>query len=775
MIDVRRTIDCCRGTTGNRWYITSITFALVGLVQQPFSSVIVEAERSAIFGTSNGYDVGGIQPICYRTNILKDPNFVDTDGTNYTAIELLNDGIFGTGSTSSNDNTTTNNIELLTSCYVGTKLQVLPPVDIGSDRLLLTGTPYTFHLHLSADVSQINSDIAIQSLNGKSTIFFRLLLCDAIRHGFCRPIIDTRAVDSTVTRDMTDVGAPPNSTFPNDANRWVYTPNITLKGIKEEDDGLLVFSRWCRWTLRQLKPEQPLFNTTANISMQLPLGIRSGAYFFVGHTVLNFDLPDQNTILRIDVASAIPDNVVEVRDPPNIQTVSNGMKIGLGVAIGIFGTIALGIFIFIFVQRNHAVMKLAQGSFLGAIAGAAFMEIVCTFVFLPTQDIYCKLQGPLIFIPMTFMASCLVGRIWRVYKILAVMNRFARLDKHNKGHGDCIISFLYGLARLPFSCCSNRTPPTAQSRKNFRQAVSANETLSLIVLLTLPQFLFQVIIAAMSTVGLETQLDDTGTIGRIVCSTNDDWVINVGMSYVAAVYALAVVVAWISRSLPSAFNEKVQIFNAAATCTILAFIAIALISISSDPGTHPDIQVFLRSFLSIGVAVCVLFFIVWPKVYRVLNGEKVVMSNYLATELRNASVSITDDHHTGSTPSTRFTSRREKKTSLTSSNNDLFRIYIKKDDPLPASVASKIVESESLLREVTDKFAEGRPLLSKDLTLLQEEIGMLHTELTLIQIDEGTSSLHLTNDEQNDIPRSRDIRSSLETMEEENEKVTFTV
>jgi hypothetical protein len=38
-----------------------------------------------------------------------------------------------------------------------------------------------------------------------------------------------------------------------------------------------------------------------------------------------------------------------------------------------------------------------------------------------------------------------------------------------------------------------------------------------------------------------------------------------------------------------------------------------------------------------------------------------------------------------------------------SSIEDLMRYSLKKDDPLPASVESKILRSESLLKEVTEK------------------------------------------------------------------------
>ena len=473
-------------------------------------------------------------------------------------------------------------------CYNGTGLKVFP-VNVSADRQILTGVSYTFRLELEADVSQIDERIAIQALNGRSTIFFRLLLCDAIKHGFCRPLVDTREIDNGLQRSDTDLGAGENEMFANDTSRWNFNENMTLLGIKS---GLLVFSRWCKWTLRQLTPEVPVFKTSANISLQLPVGIRSGAYFFVGHTVMNFDL--NSTILRVDVASAIPDNVVEVHDPPTIETVTEAMKVGLVVAIGIFGTATLCLLLSVIVWRNHAAMKLAQGGFLALIAGAALMGIVCSIVFLPTRDINCKLQGPLVIVPITLIASCLVGRMWRVYKVLSVMNRFGRLQTHKKqcASGDWLISGLYFLARLPM-CFGMASKKPATTRQSFRQAVSAEETFSLIVLLTLPQIILQVLVAALLDWGLEEQLDETGTIGRVVCSESDDWAFNVGIGYAAVVFMLAVVVAWISRSLPSAFNEKVQVFHAATISTLLAFMTISLISISSDPTTHPDVQVSL--------------------------------------------------------------------------------------------------------------------------------------------------------------------------------------
>jgi 7 transmembrane sweet-taste receptor of 3 GCPR len=220
------------------------------------------------------------------------------------------------------------------------------------------------------------------------------------------------------------------------------------------------------------------------------------------------------------------------------------------------------------------------------------MEIACTFVFLPSQDVFCKLQGPLVFIPMTFVASCLVGRIWRVYKVLSVMNQFARLDSTKKtfGCGDALISALSFLAKLPLRCTSHAKQPVLL-RNSFRQTASAEETACLIGALTLPQVIVQVLASVLVDWKLVTELEPSGNVGREVCGGSGNWVLVVGMAYTAAVYILAVIVAYISRTLPSAFNEKVQIFHASTISTLLAFITISLVSISNDPTTHPDVQV----------------------------------------------------------------------------------------------------------------------------------------------------------------------------------------
>lgn len=129
-----------------------------------------------------------------------------------------------------------------------------------------------------------------------------------------------------------------------------------------------------------------------------------------------------------------------------------------------------------------------------------------------------------------------------------------------------------------------------------------------------------------------------------------------------------------------------------------------------------------------------VFLIVWPKVHRVLSGEKVVMSNYLEG---TSSRSMTRDGsrtNVGMSEMLRESPPKEAKQAKEASKDKAnSRIPLQSDDPLPSSIASKIVCSEQLLREATDKFNEGRPLLSEEISLLQEELGLLCNELSRIE------------------------------------------
>jgi hypothetical protein len=95
---------------------------------------------------------------------------------------------------------------------------------------------------------------------------------------------------------------------------------------------------------------------------------------------------------------------------------------------------------------------------------------------------------------------------------------------------------------------------------------------------------------------LVVDLDDNANIGRLVCSARAaaGWKILGGFGYAGCIFLLAVAVSWNSRSLPSAFNEKDQIFRAATFSAIFASVLVAFEATTNDATDSPDRQVSMR-------------------------------------------------------------------------------------------------------------------------------------------------------------------------------------
>jgi hypothetical protein len=134
-----------------------------------------------------------------------------------------------------------------------------------------------------------------------------------------------------------------------------------------------------------------------------------------------------------------------------------------------------------------------------------------------------------------------------------------------------------------------------------------------------------------------------------------------------------------------------------------------------------------------------LLLIVWPKIYRILSGEKVVMSSYLGAEVRKFSASNTAESPTNPGQSDNLSDSKEKLSvhgieAPKGAGNDKeregivtnrHRISLSKDDPMPSSVATKIVGSESLLREVSDKLYGTLPFIGIFCHLYKSQLSFL--------------------------------------------------
>jgi hypothetical protein len=90
--------------------------------------------RTTVFGTENGYDAGGTDPLVSTSKTNVTDRF--TGGLLSQKGNLLktpNNGLF-----------TGQNTEFTNSCSEGRQILDIEPLDLGPDRLLKTGSNYTF-------------------------------------------------------------------------------------------------------------------------------------------------------------------------------------------------------------------------------------------------------------------------------------------------------------------------------------------------------------------------------------------------------------------------------------------------------------------------------------------------------------------------------------------------------------------------------------------------------------------------------------------------------
>lgn len=551
--------------------------------------LLFETQADPIFGTTNGYDVGGPDPMCWSSQLPPEKN--TTGKTN--DIEQLNELTFNNTFTAES----TELGRLLPECYPGTELS-LRPVSSELSQMII-GEDFTFELILKADLQMIltGSESIEDVIGPKSTIHVRLQLCDALQQGFCNPIRDTRSKDAALTRDQTDLRVTDNQSdpfvYPDGENKWNYNTSDVLFGIPDQTT---ISARWCKWALRPITNNSTVYRAALNITMRLP-EVRQGAYFFVGHAVMNFQVDDD--LKRIDVAQTIPGNVVEVRQAPKILRLTKSMERGLVVVVAILGAMSLVIFAATVYHQKHPVMMISQGPLLSALSFVSTLQIASVYTALPLSDFACRVNGLAVLLPMTLLGSLLVGRMWRMYTALSSVSSLGRLPKDQDhspndsstpswNFNDFILQVLGFFADVQSQCCRN---PGARRNalSGLRRTVTLQQTLSLVFFLVLPQIIYQVTVTTLSERALVIEFDSDQQVGREVCS--ERFAAGTGIALAVLVFGLSLWLATMSRDLPSAFNEKEHIFLVSTIGATLSFVTLSIIGITDEPSSPPDVIV----------------------------------------------------------------------------------------------------------------------------------------------------------------------------------------
>jgi hypothetical protein len=285
--------------------------------------------------------------------------------------------------------------DMINSCPNGTSIQMeLLPESLHGSDLYRTHHSYTYHVKASVDLNVLReaynlTDTAfIESADGMHSVAIRIIFCP-VNGNFCSPFVVER-IKNTLTLGSTIHHEHRNLVMT--ARRAQQNGQQAGAQLKELASNIFII------------PVTNLSETVIDFDVDIDIEVKeAGNYlplasmqFFLGNDTIHGHMPgiDESVAFKIDIASLLPQRSVHYYDPLYIESVNKGIEYLSYAIVGIAGLIQLTLLGFTVRYRKEAVMTLSQGGFLIALQVAGLMATVCSILYNPVSDVYCKLQGP---------------------------------------------------------------------------------------------------------------------------------------------------------------------------------------------------------------------------------------------------------------------------------------------------------------------------------------------------------------------------------------------
>jgi len=399
--------------------------------------------------------------------------------------------------------------------------------------------------------------------------------------------------------------------------------------------------------------------------------------------------------------------------------------------------------------RNHEVMTMAQAGSLGWLSSTSLIVIVFSCTMLPTNDLFCRFNS-LLLIPATIIPSIMVGRLWRVYATLMAASRLGRkrfsnnesrneaqkrlanASQQTEQHLMNLLSFV-ALSRcavckkngITFRCNADRS-----NSMTIRTKTTRWDTIRLVLVLSLPQIVLQVFSVVAYDSHVQLQLAPNGKYASQVCyresSTSYDLVFYTGIILLIMMHFLAFYVACVSRNIPSAFNDRDQIFNSSIINGICSAVFLLVTIISNATLLNPSATAGLYITVMVAIAMITNTCVVLPKIRRVLSGEPVVVTKLLRDMNRYGSVARSDGtatkKHQGDLVA------RSDGTATDNDRHDPPSVRILPKDPIPDAMEKHLHRLKDVIGIITNQCLEGRPI--------EKDQWMAFAEATCIMSDD---------------------------------------
>ena len=376
-------------------------------------------------------------------------------------------------------------------------------------------------------------------------------------------------------------------------------------------------------------------------NVSVPLLVNAPGDYFVIGTVQLYTSINGTTAYRWDISNALDEGegrYIRYQSPPQINEVSDGVLYFSYVAIALASAALAFLIGQTLWNREHQVLKLSQGDFLVVFGMSALVATCCTFLLTPKNDTYCRLQFPVLLIPIQLMYAITIGRLWRIHAVISPL----LLEHLSKGKRGVVAKFVAALTYVSFKVNNMFTVRKSNMRRStmgLKQQISAFQLACVVGLFAFPQVIIQVLALIFQPQTRVIQFNDDESVGRATCSSGVSAaadLVNYGFLVLLLLVVILIVMAHSSRKLPSLFNETHVIYDSAFLSMVLLCLGGAVIALTDSPTASPDVEYLISIVLVLSITLNSGVRIMLPKLKRVWKNEIVIVSKLVTDHHRKA-------------------------------------------------------------------------------------------------------------------------------------------
>lgn len=346
--------------------------------------------------------------------------------------------------------------------------------------------------------------------------------------------------------------------------------------------------------------------------------------------------------LKIDIANLLHSAELSFHEPPQIREVSSAIDLLIAIAVAIACIVQLILLFFTIRYRNEGVMQMSQGNFLILVQIAGLIAASGSILQKPENDLYCRVSSSLTFIPMQLMISIIFGRLLRIVTIMGGLMEWNKPQskKETRRHLRRIPHIVYNSLKTKGTASSSSlssdeeeadtktiVKKVANRTHKLRRKFPATWLWFVIIMVTLPQVVLQIVGAVFYPRELNILLNDDESVGRYRCGTPEENLFSIGpMLYFFLTLVATLYQACKSRNLPALFNEACSVCLALLPTVGLVTVGFTLVIATSQPTSAPGVRYFVFVAIVLNFTLNVALRLVLPKLRLIWKGEKVVMS-----------------------------------------------------------------------------------------------------------------------------------------------------